>query len=135
MIAPWFTAETYALMPGLIIGLSGGLYGVLIGLLYESKNIEQYFKIISFIMILICIGSIIFGVVASFYDQPESAVYDFIGVGVIGLIIFSVLCRVIGRHLSNMSSNTQDIEELIKSRSSSPNDEIETKRNQNDGSS
>ncbi len=87
MTEPWFTVEIYSVMPGLVVGSAGGLYGVLTGLLVTSKNFRQYFSIMTVITLLICIGVIIFGVIAKVYDQPGTVFYDFTSTGLIGVIV------------------------------------------------
>lgn len=87
MTDPWFSIEIYAVMPGLIVGLAGGAYGVLIGLLINSKHFKRIFPIMTVIALLICLGSIVFGVIAMLYDQPEGTFFDFASTGLIGLIV------------------------------------------------
>jgi len=91
----WFTSKTYAKLPGLFFGTFGGLFGVLSGLipsmLIFNKNKMKYFNILSIIIMLIFIGGIVFGVVASFYNQPKSVVFGFIQGGFMALLIIGIL--------------------------------------------
>lgn len=87
MTEPWFSPEVYSVMPGLIVGSAGGLYGVLTGLFVSNKNFRQYFSILTIITLLICIGVIIFGVIAKVYDQPGTIFYDFTSAGLIGVVV------------------------------------------------
>ena len=97
MTDPWFATEVYAVMPGLIVGLTGGAYGVLIGLLINNKNFKHIFPIMTFVALFVCLASIIFGVVATVYDQPEGTFYDFASTGIIGLIVVGVVYRTINK--------------------------------------
>ena len=97
MSDPWFTTEIYAVMPGLIVGLVVGFYGVLIGLLINSQNFKRLFPIMTIVTLLVCIGSIIFGLVATVYDQPEDTLYDFASAGLIGLIVLGIIYRTISK--------------------------------------
>lgn len=99
MNEPWFTPEAYIIMPGLIVGLSVGLFGVLTGLLVESKNFKKYFYIMTILALFVCFGAIIFGVVADIYDQPGSVFFDFSLAGGIGLVIVAGLWYGLGRAL------------------------------------
>lgn len=87
MTDPWFTAEVYAVLPGLIVGSAGGLYGVLLGLLFNSKNIRQYLVIMTIVTLIICIAVIAFGVIAMVYDQPGTILYDFVSTGLLGMFV------------------------------------------------
>lgn len=87
MADPWFTVEVYAVLPGLIVGSAGGLYGVLVGLLINSKNFRQYFVVMTIAALIICIAVIAFGVIAIVYDQPRTFVYDFVYTGLLGMFV------------------------------------------------
>ena len=91
MTDPWFTPEVYAIMPGLIVGFSGGAYGVLLGLFVNAKNFKRIFLIMSAVVLFICLGVIIFGVIAMLYDQPEGTCYDFASTGLIGVVVVGVI--------------------------------------------
>lgn len=95
MTDPWFSTEVYAVMPGLIVGLTAGAYGVLIGLLINNENFKRIFPVMTVITLFVCLSSIIFGVLAMVYDQPEGTFYDFASTGLIGLIVVGVIYRVI----------------------------------------
>jgi MFS family permease len=87
MTDPWFTPEIYSILPGLIVGFAVGLYGVLLGLIINSKNIRQHFSIMTIITLIICIGVIIFGIIASVLGQPDGTLYSFVSTGLIGLVV------------------------------------------------
>jgi hypothetical protein len=95
MTDPWFATEIYAVMPGLVVGLAVGAYGVLIGILINSKHFKNMFPIMTAVALLVCLGSIVFGVIAMVYDQPEGTLYDFASTGVIGLIVVGVIYHTI----------------------------------------
>tara|TARA_R110001599_G_scaffold185680_1_gene379942 strand:+ start:33690 stop:34007 length:318 start_codon:yes stop_codon:yes gene_type:complete len=97
MTDPWFTTEVYTILPGLIVGLSGGAYGVLIGLMINNKNFKRIFPFMTVVALLVCLSSIIFGVIAMLYDQPEGTFYDFASTGLIGLIVISLIYRTINK--------------------------------------
>jgi hypothetical protein len=105
MTDPWFTVEVYSVMPGLVVGSAGGLYGVLTGLLVTSKNFRQYFSIMTVIMLLICIGVIIFGVIAMFYDQPGTIFYDFSSAGLIGVVVVVGVWFFVKQNMLNNTEN------------------------------
>lgn len=97
MTDPWFSTEVYAVMPGLIAGLSVGAYGVLIGLLINNKHFKRLFPILTVITLLDCLGLIIFGVVAMQFDQPEGTLYDFASAGLFGLVVVGIIYRTINK--------------------------------------
>jgi len=92
----WFTSKTYDMLPGLFFGLLFALFGVLSGFLFR-KNSNKYFNIMSITIMLIFLGGIVFGVVASFYNQPESVVFGFIQGGYMSLIIVGIFWYIFNR--------------------------------------
>ena len=97
MIDPWFTPEIYAILPGLIVGLPCGAYGILLGVLVNTKNFKSIFQIMSAVVMLICLGTIFFGVIATVYDQPDGTFYDFTSAGLIGAIVVSIIYRTVNK--------------------------------------
>lgn len=97
MTDPWFTPEVYAVMPGLIVGFAGGGYGVLLGLLINNKHFKNLFPIMTVVAMFICVGVIVFGVVAMLYDQPEGTLYDFASTGLIGVIVVGVVYHMVNK--------------------------------------
>jgi len=92
---PWFTPEIYAILPGLIVGLSCGTYGVLLGMLVNTKNFKSVFQSMSVVVMIVCLGTIFFGVIATVYDQPEGTFYDFSSTGLIGIIVVGIIYRTV----------------------------------------
>jgi hypothetical protein len=105
MTEPWFTVEVYSVMPGLVVGSAGGLYGVLLGLLINSKNIRQYFIIMTIVTLLICLGVIAFGVIATVFDQPGTILYDFVSTGLLGMFVVIGVWYFVKQNMLNKPEN------------------------------
>jgi len=95
----WFEPVVYGMLPGLVIGGIGGLFGVLIGLLPSvfvvGENSEKNFNILSVLTLVLFLGLVVLGGVASFYGQPKAAVFGFINGGLIALIVFGIIRSVV----------------------------------------
>ena len=86
-----FSSGFYKALPGLIIGLSVGLFAVISATFPEGSTYEQYHKIMGIISIIICIAVILMGVIAKLYGQPISFLYNCLLSGTIGLVVTGVL--------------------------------------------
>ena len=87
ILEPWFRPEIYAVLPGLIVGLIGMLYGLFVGHFINAKKFNFFLKLSTFISLLMCIATIGFGIIAYFNNQPEGTLSNFATAGGIGLIV------------------------------------------------
>jgi hypothetical protein len=91
MVEPWFDGNTYAWLPGTLIGTLGGVWGALVGTLAprgKAKGLVYGSLAILLTSAVICL---IAGIVALVSHQPYGVWYGLLLPGVIGLGVLGPL--------------------------------------------
>lgn len=96
MIEPWFDPNTYAWIPGTLLGVvGGGIGGPLIGICAPRGKLKGLVMSFHFGTIVICLILLIAGVIALVTGQPYGVWYGIGFPGVLGLIIFGSLTPIV----------------------------------------
>ncbi len=89
MIESWFTKEIGIFAAVLITVLLVTIVGAVTGWLHGNANYIRYAIIVTNIQLLLCAGSLIFGIIAKLYGQPGFLYSSFLLGGIIGIIVTS----------------------------------------------
>jgi hypothetical protein len=94
MSEPWFDANSYAWIPGTLLGVMGGLWGSLVGVL-APRGKAKGLVLGSLGLMLVC-GAVllVLGLTALLSGQPYGVWYGLLLAGVIGLVVLGSLTPV-----------------------------------------
>jgi peptidoglycan/LPS O-acetylase OafA/YrhL len=92
---PWFDPNLYAWIPGTLLGVLGGLWGSLVGILAPRGKAKPFVLGSLAIMLAACAACLTLGVFALLKHQPYGVWYGLIFPGVLGLILFPSLTPVV----------------------------------------
>jgi hypothetical protein len=95
MNEPWFDASLYAWIPGTLLGVLGGLWGSLVGILAPRGKAKSLVLGSLGLMLAASAGCLILGVLALLQHQPYGVWYGLILPGVLGLVLFPSLTPVV----------------------------------------
>lgn len=94
MAEPWFDPNLYAWIPGTLLGVLGGLWGSLLGVL-GPRGKAKGLVLGSLVFLLGCSSALfVLGVVALLGKQPYGVWYGLLLAGVIGLFVLGPLSFV-----------------------------------------
>src|SRR4051812_49042206 len=91
MNEPWFDAIHYAWIPGTLLGVLGGLWGSLVGLLAPRGKAKPLVFGILGVLLTAAATCLVAGVVALVYHQPYGVWYGLLLPGVVGLFVLGPL--------------------------------------------
>ncbi len=94
MSEPWFDANLYAWIPGTLLGVCGGLWGSLVGVLGPRGKAKGL--VLGSLGLLLAGSAILFvlGMTALLSGQPYGVWYGLLLAGTIGLIVLGSLTPV-----------------------------------------
>lgn len=95
MNEPWFDANSYAWIPGTLLGVLGGLWGSLVGILAPRGKAKALALGSLGLMLAACAICLILGVLALIKHQPYGVWYGLILPGFLGLVLFPSLTPVV----------------------------------------
>jgi len=95
MTEPWFNPNTYAWIPGTLLGVLGGLEGTLVGLFAPKGKQKQLVLGVHFGIMGVCCVLLVVGVVALATGQPYGVWYGLGFPGLLGLVILGSLTPLI----------------------------------------
>jgi MFS family permease len=95
MVNPWFNPIMYAWIPGTALGIVGGLYGAIVGMLAPRGKAKKLILGLHFSLIFASAVLLILGIAAYFLGQPYGIWYGFILPGIIGIVVIGALTPVI----------------------------------------
>ncbi len=91
----WFDPNHYAWIPGTLLGVLGGLWGSLAGLLAPRGKAKSLMLGSLGLMLTACAVCLMLGVIALLRHQPYGVWYALLFPGVLGLFLFPVLTPVV----------------------------------------
>jgi hypothetical protein len=94
MNEPWFDANSYAWIPGTLLGVLAGLWGSLLGVLAPRGKAKSLLLGSLGFMLAASAVCLILGVLALVYHQPYGVWYGLILPGFIGLVVLGSLTPV-----------------------------------------
>ena len=88
---PWFDANLYAWIPGTLLGVLGGLWGSLLGVLAPRGKAKAF--VLGSLGLLLCASVIclVLGIMALVSRQPYGVWYGLLLPGVMGLVVLGSL--------------------------------------------
>jgi len=95
MIEPWFDANHYAWIPGTLLGVLGGSWGSLVGILAPRGKAKRLVLGSLVLMLAACAACLALGVLALLRHQPYGVWYGLLFPGILGLILFPSLTPVV----------------------------------------
>jgi hypothetical protein len=87
MSEPWFDPNSYSWIPGTALGVLGGLWGCLVGILAPRGRARGFVLGFTWALLLLSAGLLALGVVALIAGQPYGVWYGFGLAGLIGLVV------------------------------------------------
>ena len=94
MNEPWFDAVHYAWIPGTLLGVMGGLWGSLLGVLAPRGKARPLVFGSLGLLVVASVTCLIAGVLALLAHQPYGVWYGLLLPGVIGLLVLGPLIPV-----------------------------------------
>lgn len=97
MIEPWFDPNAYGFIPGVAVGIAGGIIGTLTGILAPRG---RYFHLLNLFYIVALAGSVALlagGIIALATGQPYGVWYGLGLAGLIGVAVFGMTFGVLRR--------------------------------------
>ena|ERR1700690_1140423 len=98
MNAPWFTLS-FAPIPGIIIGIGGGIFGLLAGFVFSSPSSKAkwltLFRTFYWVLALCSTAILLFALAALALGQPRSVWYALLIPGIAGTTVFAASLPVI----------------------------------------
>jgi hypothetical protein len=91
MSEPWFDPNTYAWIPGTLLGVSAGLWGALMGSLAPRGRGKPLILGSLVALLAAAVVLLILGVVALISGQPYGVWYGFLLAGFIGVVVLGSL--------------------------------------------
>ncbi len=95
MIEPWFDANHYAWIPGTLLGVLGGTWGSLVGILAPRGKAKHLVLGSLVLMLAACAACLSLGVLALLQHQPYGVWYGLLLPGILGLVLFPSLTPVV----------------------------------------
>ena len=95
MSTPWFDANAYGWMLGVILGVGGGLLGTLAGTLAPQGKCRRLVLGLHFALIVLSLGMLAAGIVALVTKQPYGVWYSLLLSGFIGTVVLGSLTPVL----------------------------------------
>ncbi len=94
MNEPWFNPNLYAWIPGTLLGVLGGLWGSLVGVLAPQGKAKPFVLGSLVLLLAACAACLTLGVLAILEHQPYGVWYGLLLPGVIGLGVLGPLTPV-----------------------------------------
>ena len=112
MNEPWFNPNLYAWIPGTALGVLGGLWGSLVGVLAPRGKAKSLVMGSLFLMIAACASCLALGILALVQHQPYGVWYGLTLPGIVGLVVLGSLTPVAltrYREAENRKMEAQDL--------------------------
>lgn len=97
MTQPWFNPNLYAWIPGTFLGVAGGIWGSLVGVMAPRGRAKRFVLGFSLVLTIIAAGLLAAGVIAFFEGQPYGIWYGLGFPGLMVIVLVNVLLPVVRR--------------------------------------
>jgi Flp pilus assembly protein TadB len=95
MNAVWFDPNLYAWIPGAALGILGGVYGTLVGMLAPQGKARGLVLGLHGLILVASVVLLVAGIVALAAGQPYGVWYGLGLAGLLGVVIFGTLLPVV----------------------------------------
>ncbi|HVS39991.1 MAG TPA: hypothetical protein VMS17_30815 [Gemmataceae bacterium] len=87
MSGPWYDENLYSWIPGTALGVLGGLWGSLVGMLAPRGRARGFVLVFTWALLVVSALLLVLGLVALFSGQPYGVWYGLGLAGLIGLVV------------------------------------------------
>ncbi|MEN6426426.1 MAG: hypothetical protein ABFE13_13785 [Phycisphaerales bacterium] len=112
MTEPWFDPNTFAWIPGTLLGVAGGIEGTLVGSLAPRGKLKTLVMGVHFTILGICGTLLIVGIVALATGQPYGVWYGLGFPGMLGVVILGSLTPLVRKRYAQAELRKSMAEDL-----------------------